>query len=95
MEQVQPRVIVSKCLEHEACRYNYQVIPNSFVSKLRQHVEFVAVCPELVIGLGVLRAPIRIVSIGGDLRLLQPAALVRRYRLTFPARYRGDSGRSP
>jgi uncharacterized protein YbgA (DUF1722 family)/uncharacterized protein YbbK (DUF523 family) len=40
----------------------------------KPHVEFVSVCPELEIGLGVPRDPVRIVSSGGELRLVQPRA---------------------
>ena len=36
-------------------------------------MEFIAVCPELEIGLGVPRNPIRIVRKGEGLRLIQPA----------------------
>lgn len=70
---IRPRIIVSQCLEHKACRYNGEVIQNSFVNKLKGYVDFLPVCPELAIGLGVPRAPIRIVSVGGELRLVQPA----------------------
>ncbi len=68
-----PRVVISKCLEFEACRYNGQVIQDPFVRKLKDHVDFLPVCPEVGIGLGVPRFPIRIVTQGARLRLLQPA----------------------
>jgi len=72
-EYPRPCVVVSKCLEFEACRYNGQVIQDPFVRKLRDHVDFLPVCPEVGIGLGVPRFPIRIVTQGARLRLLQPA----------------------
>ena len=68
-----PRVVVSKCLEFEACRYNGQVIQDPFVRRLKDHVDFLPVCPEVGIGLGVPRFPIRIVTQAGRLRLVQPA----------------------
>jgi len=73
LEDTRPRVVVSKCLEFEACRYNGQVIQDPFVRKLKDHVEFLPVCPEVAIGLGVPRFPIRIVSQGFRTRLIQPA----------------------
>ena len=67
-----PNVVVSKCLEFEACRYNGQLIHDAFVRKLEKHVNYVPVCPEVAIGLGVPRFPIRIVS-PRERRLVQPA----------------------
>jgi len=68
-----PRIIVSKCLEFESCRYNGQMIPDEFVSKLKKNVDFIPVCPEVEIGLGVPRNPIRIVNTDGKNILYQPA----------------------
>jgi uncharacterized protein YbgA (DUF1722 family)/uncharacterized protein YbbK (DUF523 family) len=48
------------------------MIPSDFVDKLKSFVEFVPICPEFEIGLGVPRDPIRIVSFSDDLKLLQP-----------------------
>ena len=66
-----PTVVVSKCLEFEACRYNGQLIRDAFVRKLEKHVDYVPVCPEVAIGLGIPRFPIRIVSTNNP-RLIQP-----------------------
>ena len=68
-----PNVVVSRCLGFDACRYNGQIIPDKFVDKLREYVNFTHVCPEVAIGLGVPREPIRIVQKDGKRRLLQPA----------------------
>ena len=70
-----PNVVVSRCLGVANCRYNGQAIPDDLVSKLEPFVEFTTVCPEVQIGLGVPRNPVRIVSIGDDLRLMQPATM--------------------
>jgi uncharacterized protein YbgA (DUF1722 family)/uncharacterized protein YbbK (DUF523 family) len=67
-----PIVVTSKCFEFDACRYNGQMIPNNFVQKLEPFVKFVPVCPEVEIGLGVPRDPIRIVSKKGKRTLVQP-----------------------
>mgnify|MGYP001052761600 CR=1 FL=1 len=68
----QPRVVVSACLEFEPVRYNGQVMPSQIVRDLQPHVEYVKVCPEFEIGLGVPRDPIRIVREQGKKWLLQP-----------------------
>lgn len=75
-----PRVVVSQCLGFAAVRYDGQALRSRFVEALRDHVEFVQVCPEVGIGLGVPRDPIRIeVTAGGraraagELRLVQPS----------------------
>ncbi|KZE63794.1 cytoplasmic protein [Fictibacillus phosphorivorans] len=68
-----PRVVVSKCLEFDACRYNGDVIYNDVIKKLMNYVDFVPVCPEVEIGLGTPRETIRIVKKGEDHLLLQPS----------------------
>jgi uncharacterized protein YbgA (DUF1722 family)/uncharacterized protein YbbK (DUF523 family) len=68
-----PSIVVSKCIEFDACRYNGAKIPSDVVSALKAHVDFIPVCPEVEIGLGVPREPIRIISEGGTARLWQPA----------------------
>ena len=55
-----PVVVVSKCLEFEACRYNGERISSSFIERLEPHVRFRPVCPEVEIDLGTPRDPIRI-----------------------------------
>jgi uncharacterized protein YbgA (DUF1722 family)/uncharacterized protein YbbK (DUF523 family) len=68
-----PKVIVSKCLEFASCRWNGLMISSEVVRKLKPHVEFQPVCPEVEIGLGIPRDPIRIVEQAGVKRLVQPA----------------------
>lgn len=72
-EFVKPRVIVSKCIDFEACRYNGLIIKSDFVEKLKDYVDFYPVCPEVEIGLGIPRDPIRIIELDHRLRLYQPA----------------------
>jgi uncharacterized protein YbgA (DUF1722 family)/uncharacterized protein YbbK (DUF523 family) len=67
-----PVIVLSKCLEKEACRYNGQLIRDDFVRELEPWVEYRTTCPEVEIGLGVPRDPIRLVRIDGDTRLIQP-----------------------
>ncbi len=70
---VQPVVVVSKCLGFARCRYNGITIDDDFVSHLKPYVEYRPVCPEVEIGLGVPRDPIRIVRKKNLDRLMQPA----------------------
>ena len=72
-EFARPNVIVSKCLGFAHCRYNALTISDDFVEKLKPHVDFRPVCPEVEIGLGIPREPIRIVAADDELRLIQPA----------------------
>jgi len=59
---VAPRVVLSECLELEACRYNAQTIRSSVMRLVDPFVEFIPTCPEVEIGLGVPRDPIRLVA---------------------------------
>lgn len=73
-EFIRPRVVVSKCIEFARCRWNGLTIASDVVKKLRNFAEFHPVCPEIEIGLGIPRDPIRVVLTDGEeLRLLQPA----------------------
>ncbi|AXV37128.1 MAG: cytoplasmic protein [Methanobacterium sp. BRmetb2] len=68
-----PRLIVSKCIEFEPCRYNGLIISSDFVKKLKDYVEFQPVCPEVELGLGIPRDPIRLIDLKGEVELFQPA----------------------
>lgn len=68
-----PVVVVSKCLEFDAVRYDGSRIRDEFVRALKSHVTFIPVCPEVEIGLAVPREPVRIVEGRGRRRLVQPA----------------------
>lgn len=70
---LKPNIIVSSCLGFERVRYNDQMLNDEWVSLLEKHVNFIQVCPEVAIGMGVPRFPIRIVSIDDELELVQPA----------------------
>jgi uncharacterized protein YbbK (DUF523 family) len=68
-----PVVVVSACLGFEACRWNGTMVPDEFLKSLRPFVEFLPVCPEVGIGLGVPRDPIRLVISKDAVRLVQPS----------------------
>jgi uncharacterized protein YbgA (DUF1722 family)/uncharacterized protein YbbK (DUF523 family) len=68
-----PRVVFSRCLTFDNCRYNGQIIASEAVEQFRRVVDCVTPCPETDIGLGIPRDPIRIVRKGDGLHLVQPA----------------------
>ncbi len=72
MEYARPKIVSSKCLEFEACRYNGAMVPDPFVRKLIPLADFNPVCAEMEIGLGCPRDPIRVVQTKAGLKLLQP-----------------------
>lgn len=67
-----PLVIVSRCLGFANCRYNGQVLSDKFIDSLRPLVNFITPCPEVEIGLGIPRSPVRIAMLDGKERLVQP-----------------------
>lgn len=68
-----PNLVVSKCIEFESCRYNGLIIASPIIKKLKDYVNFIPVCPEVEIGLGIPRDPIRLVEINGEINLIQPS----------------------
>jgi uncharacterized protein YbgA (DUF1722 family)/uncharacterized protein YbbK (DUF523 family) len=86
---VQPIVVVSQCLGFAAVRYNGAMLQDDFVQALGRHVQFVQVCPEVGIGLGVPRDPIRLIVENDERRLVQPSthrdltALMHRFSTQF------------
>ncbi|MEM4284255.1 MAG: DUF523 and DUF1722 domain-containing protein [Candidatus Caldarchaeum sp.] len=70
---VKPRIVVSQCLGLAHCRYDGSLIPEPIVTALREWVEVIPVCPELELGLGAPRPPVRLVRVSRETRLVQPA----------------------
>ena len=56
------------------CRYDGSRINNNFVRNMKKYVDFVPVCPEVGIGLGTPRKPVRLVKINGKKNLYQPSS---------------------
>lgn len=65
-------MVVSQCLELAACRYNAQAIRAPFITALGAWAELRPVCPEVAIGLGIPRDPIRLVQRDRRMLLVQP-----------------------
>ena len=68
-----PVVVISRCITFDPVRWDGGIVTSEFVEKLKPHVKVVPVCPEVEIGLGVPRDPIRVVLVKGERRLLQPS----------------------
>lgn len=73
LNKLRPRIVVSRCLGFEPCRYDGAIVRGAKVQRLKACVEFLPVCPELEIGLGVPRSPIHIIVGKGRPHLVQPA----------------------
>lgn len=74
MEQkfYKPNIIISQCINFEACRFNGGIIKDDFLARLGQYVNYVPVCPEVAIGLGTPRMPVRLYRDEAGLHLHQP-----------------------
>ena len=70
-EKIKPKVVVSKCIEFDHCRWNGMIIKSEFVKLLKDYVDFIPVCPEFEIGLGVPRDPVRLVKNDEELMMIQ------------------------
>jgi uncharacterized protein YbgA (DUF1722 family)/uncharacterized protein YbbK (DUF523 family) len=93
-----PVVVASKCLEFDECRYNGDVIQDLVIRRLKPYVQFIPVCPEVEIGLGIPRETIRIVEENGERKLVQPStgqditADMHRFSSTFLEALEGVDG---
>jgi len=70
-EYVKPKVLVSKCIGFDSCRFNGGIISSDVVENLKGFVDFYPVCPEVKIGLGIPRKALRLVEKDGEARLIQ------------------------
>jgi len=68
-----PVVVFSQCLGFAACRYDGTMVDEAAVDLLKPIVDARPVCPEIGIGLGVPRAPIRLVQCADGRRLVEPS----------------------
>ena len=68
-----PRIVLSNCLELCPCRYDGSVVKSPVVRRLAEFAGFLPVCPEVGIGLGTPRKPVRIVRTDRGDHLVQPA----------------------
>lgn len=63
------RIGISSCLLGESVRFDSGHKRNAYITGvLQNYFDFISFCPEVEIGLGIPREPIRLVSIAGDIR---------------------------
>ncbi|MFC2079160.1 YbgA family protein [Candidatus Bipolaricaulota bacterium] len=72
MDHQRPKVVFSRCLGFDHCRYNGGIISEPMVEQLKPFVETITVCPEVAVGLGIPRDPIRLVGNEISQSLIQP-----------------------
>jgi uncharacterized protein YbbK (DUF523 family) len=66
-----PRIVVSRCLGYEACRYNGETISVNWRIELEKVADVITVCPEVLAGLGVPRVPINLFRMDGQVHVIQ------------------------
>ena len=71
MKYVRPNIVISRCLEFDACRYDGQMINNNYIRLMKDHIDFITVCPEVEIGMGIPRDTIHLVDNKGQTMLIQ------------------------
>jgi uncharacterized protein YbbK (DUF523 family)/uncharacterized protein YbgA (DUF1722 family) len=71
---IKPKIVVSTCLGFGATRFNGAMLQSSFINHVQQYdaIEFIPVCPEVGIGLGVPRETLRLVKKKDGIHLIQP-----------------------
>ncbi len=66
-----PIVVASRCLGFDNCRYDGGIVRTDVVARISGHARVIPVCPEIEIGLGAPRRPVRVVRDGASDRLVQ------------------------
>lgn len=70
-EAVRPKILVSRCITFDHCRWDGGIITSPYMEKLKKYIDFITVCPEADIGCGVPRKPLRLVMYEDSVRMLQ------------------------
>jgi uncharacterized protein YbgA (DUF1722 family)/uncharacterized protein YbbK (DUF523 family) len=90
MNSSKPTIGIGACLIGQPVRYNGEAKRrNQYIESLREHVELRAFCPEMAIGMGVPREPIRLVGTMDSVRLTDSATQAIDYSAPMQA-YAGD-----
>ena len=74
MNFIKPKIVISKCLEFDACRYDGQLINNKYIKALKEFIDFIPICPEVEIGMGIPRDPIKIINNNNKVSLYQESS---------------------
>lgn len=98
LEKLRPVIVVSRCLNFEHVRYDGKAIKFTFIKRLARYATIVPICPEVEIGLGIPRDPIKVVFKNGRAALVQPStgrdltARMNRFSDTYLRRLRRVDG---
>lgn len=68
---LKPTIVISKCFSSPV-RYDGGIIKDEFIEKLKKYINYIEVCPEVEIELGVPRDKINIVKDKEGKKLIQP-----------------------
>ncbi len=66
-----PKILISRCLEFDACRYDGKLVTNSIIRKFKKYMDFVTVCPEVDSSMPVPRDKILLIESKNNQKLLQ------------------------
>lgn len=69
---MKPKILISKCLGFENCRYNGAIVQFDLLDKMKDQIEFIPLCPEIEIGLGLPRESLRLIKVQDGIELVQP-----------------------
>jgi uncharacterized protein YbgA (DUF1722 family)/uncharacterized protein YbbK (DUF523 family) len=69
-DECRPRILLSRCIEHDHCRFNGGIVSSQEIKNLKPFVDFVTVCPEVAVGLSVPREAIRMIKKNGKKHLV-------------------------
>lgn len=69
---MKPKILISKCLGFENCRYNGAIVQFDLLDKMKDQIEFIPLCPEIEIGLGLPRESLRLIKVHDGIELVQP-----------------------
>lgn len=65
-----PKILISKCIEFDNCRYDGLMISSKIVDDLKKYVDFIPVCPEMSIGFPSPRESLRLAGTEEEQRLI-------------------------
>lgn len=65
-----PKVVISKCIGFEHCRFDGSMINSHEVEQLKPYVDFMPLCPEMGMGLPAPRESLRLIKAQDEQRLV-------------------------
>ncbi len=96
--EVRPVIMVSKCIEFEACRFNGGSVSSPVVRDLKKYVDFIPVCPEVEIGLPIPREAVKLLIKDNKILLVNSLSgqdytnLMDKYSIETLAKYSAIDG---